>query len=71
MSENPAVSCAQCVYWRQMPGRAGLCRRRAPDSALRAEEVAHWPQTQPEQGCGVGVAGASNRADSCFQTGPS
>jgi hypothetical protein len=65
MAENPAVTCTECVYWRQSPDKGGLCRRRAPDATVRAEQVAHWPHTEPQQGCGDGVAGTADRADAC------
>ena len=37
----------------------GDCRRRAPDPATRAEQVAHWPQTHSHQWCGDGAVAAS------------
>jgi hypothetical protein len=34
----------------------GLCARHAPETSIRAEEPAHWPQTQRWLWCGEGVA---------------
>jgi hypothetical protein len=53
---GPAVQCAGCAFWRHGRESEGVCRRRAPDTGARGEEVAHWPQTRAQQGCGDGVA---------------
>lgn len=54
MNDAPHIpaDCAHCEYWRRIREYEGTCRRRAPDCSVRAEEVAHWPQTHSRQGCG-------------------
>jgi hypothetical protein len=63
MQEAP--SCARCAYWQVVRENTGLCRRRAPEAAHHAEEVAHWPQTHGGEGCGDGVEGPESRRVSC------
>ena len=57
-SDLPA-DCARCAFWRRMREYEGACRRRAPDASVRAEEIAHWPQTHSRQGCGEGASARS------------
>ena len=47
--------CARCAFWQKVQEGQGICRRRAPEASSRSEEVAHWPQTRAEQGCGDGL----------------
>jgi hypothetical protein len=49
------TGCADCVFWRHSD-KSGTCRRRAPWLREREGEVAHWPQTNPSDCCGDGVA---------------
>jgi hypothetical protein len=53
---SPA-SCAACAFWRRLRDTEGLCARHAPETSIRPEEPAHWPQTHSWQWCGEGVAG--------------
>jgi hypothetical protein len=55
-------SCAHCVYWQKLRDNEGLCRRHAPDAAIRSEQVAHWPQTHAGQWCAEGSIAARPRA---------
>jgi hypothetical protein len=50
------VRCLNCVFWLRLHDSEGVCRRRAPESGSRSEEVAHWPHTRGYQGCGDGAA---------------
>ena len=56
------TSCARCAFWQKVRENEGLCRRRAPGAAYRADQVAHWPQTRADQGCGDG----SDRTQALF-----
>jgi hypothetical protein len=58
MSDQPVrpVNCEACAFWRKLRDHEGLCARHAPETSVRPEEVAHWPQTHGWQGCGEGVA---------------
>ena len=47
--------CEACAFWRKLREHEGLCARHAPETSVRPEEVAHWPQTHGWQGCGEGV----------------
>jgi hypothetical protein len=50
------VRCDRCAFWRQLGDGFGLCHCHAPKPRDRAEPVAHWPVTDPAQGCGDGIA---------------
>ena len=59
--------CAGCAYWQVVREDEGLCRRHAPDATIRAETVAHWPQTHGHQGCGDGEPAGGARLVSCAE----
>jgi hypothetical protein len=61
----PVQTCSTCAYWQSIRDDDGLCRRRAPAAASRAEEVAHWPQTHGYQGCGEGKPASSEKLATC------
>jgi hypothetical protein len=52
---TPVVRCERCAFWRQLGDDFGLCQCHAPRPRERAEPIAHWPVTDPRQGCGDGV----------------
>jgi len=53
-TQTPA-SCGVCAFWRKLRETEGVCCRWAPESARRAETVAHWPLTRRIDRCGDGV----------------
>ena len=54
-SVRPA-NCAACAFWRKLREHEGLCARHAPETSIRPDEAAHFPQTHNWQWCGEGVA---------------
>jgi hypothetical protein len=48
--------CGNCIYWERSEERDGFCRRHAPMAGQTSDEVAHWPQTRAENGCGEGIS---------------
>jgi hypothetical protein len=60
-----APFCADCAYWDKLRVGDGLCRRFAPDVARVAEQIAHWPSTSSQQGCGDGVKGPAKPHVTC------
>ena len=50
------ANCAACAFWRKLRENEGVCARHAPQTSIRPEEAAHWPQTRSWQWCGEGVA---------------
>jgi hypothetical protein len=58
MKDQPAApaNCAACAFWRKLRENEGVCTRHAPQTSIRPEEPAHWPQTHRWQWCGDGVA---------------
>jgi len=61
MSDHPVrpANCAACAFWRKLRDHEGLCARHAPQTSIRPEEAAHWPQTHGREWCGEGVAAES------------
>ncbi|MGD0185299.1 MAG: hypothetical protein ABSC25_08610 [Roseiarcus sp.] len=53
------ADCAHCAFWFRMREHEGICRRHAPESGMRSEEVAHWPLTHAHQWCAEGALAAS------------
>jgi hypothetical protein len=53
------ANCGACAFWRKLRESEGLCCRRAPETSIKPEEAAHWPQTRIWQWCGEGVAAPS------------
>ena len=51
------ANCAACAFWRKLRENEGVCARHAPQTSIRPEEAAHWPQTRSWQWCGEGVDG--------------
>jgi hypothetical protein len=49
------ANCAACAFWRKLRENEGVCARHAPQTSIRPEEAAHWPQTRGWQWCGEGV----------------
>ena len=60
-------ACAQCAFWENLRDGEGLCRRRAPQAAYRAEQVAHWPQTHGYEGCGEHTAPTVAKRVNCSE----
>ncbi len=54
MTDAPARNCGECTFWVRLHEKIGVCRRHAPVSTWRPEEVAHWPETREGQVCGEG-----------------
>jgi hypothetical protein len=44
--------CGDCAFWAQMDKMGGNCRRRAPRPNNNSDEIAHWPRTDWDDGCG-------------------
>lgn len=53
-------NCSQCLYWRLLLPKEGLCQRNAPE-ADDAEQIAHWPETHSDQWCGAFQTAGSAR----------
>lgn len=60
--------CGDCIFWDRCGDNDGLCRRHAPCASQRADDVAHWPETHADDGCGEGARG-SGRPVSCAACG--
>jgi hypothetical protein len=52
------LNCAGCAFWLKQREKEGVCRRHAPETSNRPEQVSHWPETHSWQWCGEGVAAA-------------
>lgn len=44
-------SCSHCHFWHLLRPHYGLCERNAPKPSGE-EQIAHWPETNRDQGCG-------------------
>lgn len=49
------IACTQCVYWKRLGPRGGLCRRHGPRPGSEPSGLSHWPETQLTDGCGAGA----------------
>lgn len=50
------LRCKDCAFWESRSTHVGLCRAAAPVQGRVIDEVAHWPETDAQEGCGDGVA---------------
>ena len=50
-----ALGCGDCANWDSHGAVAGYCRAHAPLPGPSVDEVAHWPETTRQDGCGQGV----------------
>jgi hypothetical protein len=57
--------CGDCIFWDHAQDGEGLCRRHAPTPSQKVDEVAHWPETRAENGCGEGAPVAERRPVKC------
>jgi hypothetical protein len=58
-------TCGDCIFWDHADNEEGLCRRHAPSVGQRVDDVAHWPETRAENGCGEGARDADRRPVTC------
>ena len=61
-------NCGACAFWRRLRENEGVCARHAPQTSIRPEEAAHWPQTRGWQWCGEGVAAEADRSERAART---
>jgi hypothetical protein len=54
MSDYGPTLCAQCANWNHVRDGDGLCRAHAPEPTARIDDIAHWPQSHGDEGCGEG-----------------
>ncbi len=47
--------CSGCAFWEHAGVDQGMCRCHAPRPGTEVDEVAHWPETLAEDGCGAGI----------------
>jgi len=54
MSDHLAADskCCDCAFWIRTDKKGGNCRRRAPRPSSDADEIARWPRTNDDDGCG-------------------
>jgi hypothetical protein len=65
MTDAAPKNCGECVYWTRLRAEDGVCRRHAPATAARANEVAHWPLTHIRQVCGEGLVAVVRPGSTC------
>lgn len=65
MTESHARNCGECAFWARLYEQVGVCRRHAPVSTWRSDEVAHWPETRESQVCGEGLVAAKQPGAKC------
>jgi len=65
MTDAKARNCGECVFWTRLHEQVGVCRRHAPQSTWRSDEVAHWPETREPQVCGEGLVATKPPGSKC------
>jgi hypothetical protein len=51
--------CGACAFWTRMDAQGGNCRRHAPRPNNNVDEIAHWPRTDSNDGCGEWLVSSS------------